>query len=88
MISFASSLTSAFTLKDLLQLVGVLFSMGGVVWFLARRLSSIETKLNVMDERQKNWISGLNRLEGKVDHMDREIQELRERMVKMEAQKE
>ena len=88
MISFASSLASAFTLKDLLQLVGVLFSMGGVVWFLARRLSSIETKLNVMDERQKNWISGLNRLEGKVDHMDREIQELRERMVKMEAQKE
>lgn len=88
MISFASSLASAFTLKDLLQLAGVLFSMGGVVWFLARRLSSIETKLNVMDERQKNWISGLNRLEGKVDHMDREIQELRERMVKMEAQKE
>lgn len=88
MITIASSLASAFTLKDLLQLAGVLFSMGGVVWFLARRLASIETKLNVMDERQKNWISGLNRLEGKVDHMDREIQELRERMVKMEAQRE
>lgn len=88
MTSIASTLTSAFTLKDLLQVAGILFSMGGVVWFLARRLSSIETKLNVMDERQKNWISGLNRLEGKVDHMDREVQELRERIVKMEAQRE
>lgn len=88
MISFASSLSSSITLKDVIQVVGVLLSMGGVVWFLARRLASIETTLNVMDERQKNWISGLNRLEGKVDHMDREIQELRERIVKMEAQRE
>lgn len=88
MTSIASTLTSAFTLKDLLQIAGVLLSMGGVVWFLARRLSSIETTLNVMDERQKNWVIGLNRLESKVDHMDREVQDLRERIVKMEAQKE
>lgn len=71
MIEFA---TATFTLKDLAQFAGMAISLGGIVWFLARRLGAIESTLVKVEERQQNYIVVSNRY-------------MRERLAKLETGK-
>jgi hypothetical protein len=87
-VQAANAATTTFTIKDLIQFIGLFVSLGSIVWFLARRLGSIDATLATMAEQQKNNAAQNARIETKVDANTHDIADLRERLAKMEARQE
>jgi len=70
--------------KDLLQMFALLLSIVGVVWFLGRRLASIETLLATVVEKQTGQGVTLSKLEEQQVIQQRRDHEMSERLLVVE----
>ncbi len=63
-----------FSLKDVLQLIGMLSMFGGTIWFISRQFGEVRERLVAIETKQ-----------APLDELQREVRHIENRLVMLEA---